>query len=189
METMLSIEVVMLKRVVRKALRVKKASPVRPEPSSIRRVPPEPPRAETPAPTEKLPIGGSIAARIAAGQAKTGAPKVSATSGATDHAQDFSTSIDGVIYWGDVDNESARAKGRGEILVIDQWECISCGTCVENTDAVFVLPDDAKAVVIQQQGDMALIQDAIDACPVTCIHWSDEPDEFEQVNDAEGKPV
>jgi len=60
---------------------------------------------------------------------------------------------------------------------------------VENTDAVFILPDDAKAVVIRQQGDMTLIQDAIDACPVTCIHWSGEPTEFEQLNDAHGDPI
>jgi ferredoxin len=115
---------------------------------------------------------------------------VSATSGAVSPtAQGLSTAEDGTTYWGQLNNESARAKGRGETLVIDQWECISCGTCVENTDAVFTLPDDAKAVVVRQQGDMALIQDAIDACPVTCIHWTEEPNEFEQLNDADGKPA
>ena len=67
--------------------------------------------------------------------------------------------------------------------------CIACGVCVENTDAVFALPDDAKAVVIQQHGDMTLIQDALDSCPVTCIHWTDEPSQFEQTNDIEGNPI
>ncbi|RME27607.1 MAG: ferredoxin [Deltaproteobacteria bacterium] len=73
--------------------------------------------------------------------------------------------------------------------MIDQWECINCGTCVENTEHVFVLPDDAKAVVISQEGPMDLIQDAIDACPVTCIHWTDDPSQYEQLNDAEGRPL
>jgi ferredoxin len=57
---------------------------------------------------------------------------------------------------------------------------------VENTDAVFQLPDDSKAVVVRQEGDMTLVQDAIDACPVTCIHWTENPDEYEQLNDADG---
>ena len=120
------------------------------------------------------------------------AAQVKATSGASAaevEDQDIHTTSDGTEYWGAIDNESARAKASGDTLVIDQWECISCGTCVENTDAVFVLPDDAKAVPFRQEGDMELIQDAIDACPVTCIHWSDTPDQFEQLNDADGNPV
>jgi len=93
---------------------------------------------------------------------------------------------DGGTYWGAIDNESSRAFAQGDILIVDQWECINCGTCVENTEHVFALPDDAKAVVVSQEGPMDLIQDAIDACPVTCIHWTDEPGQFEQVNDAQG---
>ena len=57
------------------------------------------------------------------------------------------------------------------MLAIDQWECISCGTCVEQTDKVFYLPNDEKATPIAQDGPMDLIQDAIDECPVTCISW------------------
>jgi ferredoxin len=78
---------------------------------------------------------------------------------------------DGTPYWGPVDNESSRAKAAEKVLTIDQWECISCGTCVEQTDKVFFLPADAKATPIAQDGPMDLIQDAIEACPVTCIHW------------------
>ena len=70
-----------------------------------------------------------------------------------------------------MDNESSRAKAAGKLLAIDQWECISCGTCVEQTEQVFFLPADAKATPIAQDGPMDLIQDAIEACPVTCIHW------------------
>jgi ferredoxin len=78
---------------------------------------------------------------------------------------------DGGAFWDPVDNESARAKAGGRVLTVDQWECISCGTCVEQTDKVFVLPPDGKAAPIAQEGPMDLIQDAIEACPVTCIHW------------------
>ncbi len=78
---------------------------------------------------------------------------------------------DGVPFWGPLDNESARAKAEGRLLSIDPHDCISCGTCVEQTEAVFQLPDDATAIPVAQDGPMDLIQDAIDACPVTCIHW------------------
>jgi ferredoxin len=75
-------------------------------------------------------------------------------------------------FWGPVDNESSREKQAGKTLDIDQQECIGCGTCVENTEQVFFLNDDeCKAHVIAQEGDMYLVQDAIDACPVTCISW------------------
>lgn len=86
-------------------------------------------------------------------------------------AEGMNVADDGERYWGPLDNESSRAKASGKKLTIDQWECISCGTCVEQTDRVFVLPDDAKASPIAQDGPMDLIQDAIEACPVTCIHW------------------
>ena len=76
-------------------------------------------------------------------------------------------------FWGPVDNESARSKAEGQVLDIDQDECISCGTCVENTDTVFYLPVDegSTAYVLKQEGPMDLVQDAIEACPVTCISW------------------
>lgn len=73
--------------------------------------------------------------------------------------------------------------------MIDQPECISCGTCVEQTEVVFVLPDDSKAVAKAQEGPMDAIQDAIDACPVTCIHWVDDPNQFQKLNDESGKKL
>ncbi len=83
----------------------------------------------------------------------------------------LNTATDGIQFWGPIDNESSRSKANGEILTIDQWECITCGTCEENTKVVFKVPDDEKAEVLKQDGPMDLIQDAIDACPVTCISW------------------
>lgn len=89
----------------------------------------------------------------------------------------LNTAEDGAQFVGPVDNESSRAKAEGLVLSIDQEECISCGTCVEQTEDVFFLGEDdksgdeVKAEVIKQEGPMDLIQDAIDACPVTCIEW------------------
>lgn len=79
---------------------------------------------------------------------------------------------DGTQFWGPVNNSSSRAKAEGKVLTIDQFECISCGTCVEQTEKVFFLPADGKATPIAQDGPMDLIEDAIEACPVTCIHWT-----------------
>jgi len=78
---------------------------------------------------------------------------------------------DGGAFWGPVDNDSSRSKAEGLVLTIDQWECITCGTCEENTTLVFEVPSGDKAEVLAQDGPMDLIQDAIEACPVTCIHW------------------
>ena len=93
----------------------------------------------------------------------------------------LNTSGDGTQFWGPIENESSIAKAAGEVLTIDQWECITCGTCEENTKVVFHLPDreDDKAEVLIQDGPMDLIQDAIDACPVTCISWI-APDDVEE---------
>jgi len=180
-----------LKRVMRRALggdtRGSRASPSRP--TSPQPTPTSTPTAEAPPATPAL---GSIAARLAGGLSDSAPSKVLATSGAA--TEDYSdvqihSTETGESYWGTLDNESSRAKADGKELVIDQWECIACGTCVENTDAVFILPDDAKAVAFRQEGDMELIQDAIDACPVTCIHWTDDPGQFESLNDTDGNPV
>lgn len=98
----------------------------------------------------------------------------------------LNTLEDGTQFWGPVNNSSSRAKAEGKVLTIDQFECISCGTCVEQTDSVFVLPDDSKAVARKQEGPMDAIQDAIEACPVTCIHWTDDPNKFPPLNDEHG---
>lgn len=69
-------------------------------------------------------------------------------------------------------NPSVDAKAAGEVLDIDRTECIGCGTCVEHENKVFWLnEDEGKAYVQKQDGDFDGIQDAIDACPVTCISW------------------
>lgn len=120
-------------------------------------------------------------------RAKANGRDVSTVSGGTG----VNVAEDGVAFWGPVDNESSRAKAERRVLSIDQWECISCGTCVEQTDKVYYLPADGKATPIAQDGPMDLIQDAIDACPVTCIHWvtPDEAAERGLTTGIEGQPA
>lgn len=90
------------------------------------------------------------------------------------------------------DNESSHAFADGQVLTIDQDECISCGTCVENSEPNFFLPsegpggEEAKAQVIAQQGNFEHIQDAIDACPVMCIDWL-APDAVQSNHSAGGR--
>jgi ferredoxin len=58
---------------------------------------------------------------------------------------------------------------------IDEDECISCGACVDSCPDVFQMNDDNIAEIYNAEGaSEEEIQDAIDSCPVTCIHWEDE---------------
>ena len=91
----------------------------------------------------------------------------------------MNTAEDGMEFWGPFDNDSARSKASDRVLTVDQDECISCGTCEENSSTVFFLTDD-KADVLAQDGPMDLIQEAIDACPVMCINWIEKSEVEEQ---------
>jgi ferredoxin len=55
---------------------------------------------------------------------------------------------------------------------IDREVCIGCGTCVALCPNVFQLQDDGKSKVVNANGaGEDEIQQAIDSCPVQCIHW------------------
>lgn len=60
-------------------------------------------------------------------------------------------------------------------VYIDEDECIGCGSCVELCPEVFEMDGDSeKAVVIKPEGGPEDdIQEAIDTCPVECIHWEE----------------
>lgn len=60
-------------------------------------------------------------------------------------------------------------------VYIDQDECIGCGACVDSCPDVFRMNDDNVAEVYNPEGaSEEEIQEAIDSCPVECIHWEDE---------------
>ena len=60
-------------------------------------------------------------------------------------------------------------------VYIDEEECIGCGSCEDICPDVFKLNEDTeKAEVITPEGSPEdFINEAIDSCPVECIHWED----------------
>jgi ferredoxin len=57
---------------------------------------------------------------------------------------------------------------------VDQDVCISCNLCVDTVPEVFRMNEDGLAEVYDPSGAPEdNIQEAIDACPVACIHWED----------------
>jgi ferredoxin len=60
-------------------------------------------------------------------------------------------------------------------VVLDQEECIGCETCVELCPEVFAFDEETeKARVIKETGGPEdEIREAIDSCPVECIHWEE----------------
>jgi ferredoxin len=58
--------------------------------------------------------------------------------------------------------------------VVVEDECIGCGVCVEICPEVFSLNDSLGfAQVINPGGaDEARLEEAMEVCPVHCIHWA-----------------
>jgi ferredoxin len=59
---------------------------------------------------------------------------------------------------------------------IVEEECIACGTCEELCPEVFRINEGLgfAQVVNPGGGSEDKIQEAIDACPVQCIHWTNQ---------------
>ncbi|KAJ3695132.1 hypothetical protein LUZ60_000509 [Juncus effusus] len=56
---------------------------------------------------------------------------------------------------------------------VDEFSCIGCKNCANVCPDVFEIEEDfGRARVHCQFGNANLIQDAIDSCPVDCIHWT-----------------
>ncbi|NJN32019.1 MAG: ferredoxin [Synechococcales cyanobacterium RM1_1_8] len=66
---------------------------------------------------------------------------------------------------------SLRQRG----VYVDEVTCIGCRHCAHVArNTFFIEPDYGRARVMRQDGDgEALIQEAIDTCPVDCISWLD----------------
>jgi ferredoxin len=64
----------------------------------------------------------------------------------------------------------------GKYVVIDTEECTGCETCVELCSEVFAFnEDEEKAEVIMEEGGPEdCIEEAIESCPVECIHWEED---------------
>jgi ferredoxin len=64
-----------------------------------------------------------------------------------------------------------RQKG----VYVDEITCIGCLHCAHVARNTFYIePDYGRSRVIRQDGDgEEIIQEAIDTCPVDCIHWVD----------------
>lgn len=67
-----------------------------------------------------------------------------------------------------------RQKG----VYVDEITCIGCKHCAHVARNTFYIePDYGRSRVIRQDGDAEeVIQEAIDTCPVDCIHWVDYTD-------------
>ena len=59
-------------------------------------------------------------------------------------------------------------------VTIDTDECVGCQACVELCPDVFGFDEDAEKakVILDEGGPEDCIQEAIDSCPVECIHWA-----------------
>lgn len=64
-----------------------------------------------------------------------------------------------------------RQKG----VYVDELICIGCKHCAHVARNTFYIePDYGRSRVIRQDGDSEdLVQEAIETCPVDCIHWVD----------------
>jgi ferredoxin len=87
-----------------------------------------------------------------------------------------------------------RQKG----VYVDEIVCIGCKHCAHVARNTFYIePDYGRSRVVRQDGDSEeLVQEAIDTCPVDCIHWVDytalarlEEDRKYQVVPTPGFPV
>ena len=61
----------------------------------------------------------------------------------------------------------------GRRVIIDEEECIGCGSCEEICPEVFRIDHEMeKSEVIQPEGGPeACIEKAMGECPMSCIYW------------------
>ena len=58
-----------------------------------------------------------------------------------------------------------------KVVWVDREACISCGLCVSLAPEVFRF-EEGKSIAYNQSGTSeAKIQECVDGCPVSAIHW------------------
>ncbi|XP_076931365.1 chaperone protein dnaJ C76, chloroplastic-like isoform X1 [Bidens hawaiensis] len=58
-------------------------------------------------------------------------------------------------------------------VFVDEFSCIGCKNCANVCSNVFMIEEDfGRARAYNQRGSPDLVQEAIDSCPVDCIHWT-----------------
>ena len=67
---------------------------------------------------------------------------------------------------------------REKAVWVDESDCIGCRYCAHVASNTFVMvPETGRCRAVRQDGDaLDRIQEAIDTCPVDCIHWVDFED-------------
>jgi ferredoxin len=60
-------------------------------------------------------------------------------------------------------------------VIIDAEECIGCESCVELCAEVFTFneAEEKAEVILPEGGPEDCIEEAMDTCPVECIHWEE----------------
>ena len=61
-------------------------------------------------------------------------------------------------------------------VIIDTDECIGCESCVELCSEVFAFNEDEEKaeVILPEGGPEDCIEEAMESCPVECIHWEED---------------
>ena len=72
---------------------------------------------------------------------------------------------------------------REKAIWVDESSCIGCQYCVHVASNTFFVDEDlGRARVLRQNGDnLEVVQEAMDTCPVDCMHWVD----FEELDKLE----
>ena len=106
-------------------------------------------------------------------------------------------------FWQDIPERSGLEPELGGVVrqkgvYVDEITCIGCKHCAHVARNTFFIEEDyGRSRVIRQDADTEeIIQEAIDTCPVDCIHWVDytelknlEADRKYQVIPIAGYPV
>ena len=67
---------------------------------------------------------------------------------------------------------------REKAIWVDEAACIGCQYCVHVATNTFIVDEQlGRARVIRQNGDtLEVVKEAMDTCPVDCMHWVDFED-------------